>query len=270
MISRGLFALHNLMLFNSKFLIKTRVLLEAAWAAAAEFCVFNVIRETAGVGAEHPAHRQSQVGGGSSWDRHPEWCEACRKCPGTQPGLEMVGQFPSWLPRLASSWDSREWVVAICLSSLVTCAATDDSAQFAVCRAVCICIYSFSTSWHVGEYQWKRALGRFYPPVLLCFFWYAESLEIFPYAVLHFSLIQANAWCLDENCCKVKLWLFLMSGWCLNNMVWSRRSQSTFEFALLRLHGRVLVLQLPWPKRQPQTCIALYWLCNTSNLIEEP
>lgn len=161
MISRGLFELQNLMLFNSKFLIKRRVLLEAAWAAAAEFCVFNVIRETAGVGAEHPAHRQSQVDGGSSWDRHPEWCELCGKCPGAQPSSEVVGQFPCWLPRLVSSWGSGEWVVAICVSLLVTCAATDDSAQFAVCRAVYICIYSFSVSWHVGEYLWKRASGRF-------------------------------------------------------------------------------------------------------------
>lgn len=254
MISSGLFELHNLMLFNSKFLIKRRVLLEAAWAAAAEFCVFNVIRETAGVGAEHPAHRQSQVGGGSSRDRHPEWCEPCRKCPGTQPGLEMVGQFPSWLPRLVSSWGSREWVVAICVSSLVTCAAMDDSAQFAVCGAVCICIYNFSTSWHVGEYQWKRTSGRFYPPILFCFFWYAESLEIHPCSIsylLHFSMIQANVSYLVENCWEVKLWLFLMSGWCLNNMVQTRRSQSTFGFALLRPHGRVLVLQSPWLRRQP-------------------
>lgn len=38
--------------FNSKFLIKREVLLEAARAAANEFCVFNVIRKTAGMGAE--------------------------------------------------------------------------------------------------------------------------------------------------------------------------------------------------------------------------
>lgn len=161
MISRGLFALHNLMIFNSKFLIKRRVLLESAGAAAAECCVFNVIRETAGVGAEHPMHRQSQVGGGSLWDRHPEWCEPHGKHPGPQPGSEVVGQFPSWLPRLVSSWGSKEWVVAICVSSLVTCAATDDGAQFAVCRAMCICICSFNISWHAGEYLWKRASDRF-------------------------------------------------------------------------------------------------------------
>lgn len=160
MISRGLFALRNLMLFNSKFLIKRRVLLEAAWAAAAEFCVFNVIRETAGVGAEHPAHRQSQVGGGSSWDRRPERCEPRGKRAGTQPGSEVVGQFPSWLPRLVSSWGSGEWVVAICVSSLVTCAAADDSAQFAVCRAVCVCSCSFSISWHVGEYLWEEGIKQ--------------------------------------------------------------------------------------------------------------
>lgn len=105
MISRGLFALHNLMLFNSKFLIKRRVLLEAAWAAAAEFCMFNVIRETAGVGAQHPAPRQSQSYGGSSWDRRPGSCELCWEHPGIQPGWEAVGQF---LSRLSGWWAAGE------------------------------------------------------------------------------------------------------------------------------------------------------------------
>lgn len=105
MISRGLFALHNLMLFNSKFLIKRRVLLEAAWAAAAEFCMFNVIRETAGVGAEHPAPRQLQACGGSSWDGSPGSCELCWERPGMQPGWEAVGQF---LSRLSGWWAAGE------------------------------------------------------------------------------------------------------------------------------------------------------------------
>lgn len=75
--------------------------------------MFNVIRGTAGVGAEHPAHRQLQVGGGSLRDRHPERCEPCGKRPGAQPGSEVGGH---WLPRLVSSWESGEWVAAVCVS----------------------------------------------------------------------------------------------------------------------------------------------------------
>lgn len=153
MISRGLFALHNLMLFNSKILIKRRVLLEAAWAAAAKFYVFNVIRETAGVGAEHPAHKPVTgwwwvLVGQTSWVmwtvQEVSWHTARLGDGGTVPIL--AAQAGEQLGK------QRVWVVAICVSSLVTCAAMDESAQFAVCQAMCICIYSFSTSWHVAEH----------------------------------------------------------------------------------------------------------------------
>lgn len=260
--------------FNSELLIKRRVLLEAAWAAATEFRVFNVIRETAGVGAEHPAPRQAQVGGGSSWDRHPEWCEACRKCPGTQPGLEMVGQFPSWLTRLLSIWGSREcgwqpsasvhlslvlpWTIVLSLQAVRPCVFVLVSVPLAHCRV------------SMGEES-----GRLYPSVLFCCFWYAECLEISPCSIsnlLHFSMIQADVWCLVESCWEVKLWFFLMSGWCLNNMAQSSRSQSTFEFALLRLHGRhaSCVAITMSQETTINLCIVFYWLCNTGNLIWEP
>lgn len=70
------------------------------------------------------------------------------------------GTIPDRALRLVSSWGSGLWVGAICVSSLVACAATDDGAQFAVCRAVCVCVCSFSISWHVGEGIRQGIFGR--------------------------------------------------------------------------------------------------------------
>lgn len=161
MTSRGLFALHNFMLFNSNFLIKRRVLLEAAWAAAAEFCVFNVIRGNSWGGSWAPS---SQAVAGWWWllAGQATWAmRGVQEVPWHTARLRGVGQFPCWLLRMASSWENGEWVVAICISWLVTCAATDNGAQCTVCRAVGMCVCSISISWYTGGYLWKRASGRF-------------------------------------------------------------------------------------------------------------
>lgn len=227
MISRGLFALHNLMLFNSKFLIKRRVLLEAAWAAAAEFCVFNVIRETAGVGAEHPAPRQSQACGGSSWDRRPGSCELCWERPGMQPGWEVVGQF---LTGLSGWWAAGEVGCGWEPSASTHLSLVLPQTMVLSLQSAGLCVFVSVVSASPGtlerasskaslEEGSRQVLASSFILLLLAYTFWNMPLVVSLSSPFSVWYRQTFSW----EMLKSEAWLLLMSGWPSNSIVQSRR-----------------------------------------------